>query len=318
MAKAKTKTVKKRAQPENPTRKLKTPHYRTFRLNKRIKRTKAQLPAARLLLRTSLKHLWKFRKPFGGIVLVYLVLTVLLVKGLSSSNDIPEVKRLLEEALTGVGGRLATGFTIFGYLLGNSSGVTSEVAGTYQSMLHVLVSLALIWALRQTHAGNTVGVREAFYRGMYPLVPFLAVLLVIGLQFIPLAIASWLFDVTIVSGLAVTPPEQVLWSVLCFLLAVLSIYLVSSSVFALYVSTLPDMTPMKALRSTRELVRYRRWEILRKVIFLPIVMLIIGAVILIPIILFLTPLAESVFFVLSMTALAVGHSYIYSLYRELL
>ncbi len=243
---------------------------------------------------------------------------MLLVKGLSSSNDIPEVKRLLEEALTGVGGRLATGFTIFGYLLGNSSAVTSEVAGTYQSMLLVLVSLAIIWALRQTHAGNSVGVREAFYRGMYPLVPFLAVLLVIGLQLLPLAIASWLFNVTIVSELAVTPLEQVLWSVLCFLLAVLSIYLVSSSVFALYVSTLPDMTPMKALRSTRELVRYRRWEILRKVLFLPVVLLLVGAVILVPIILFLTPLAEGVFFVLSMTALAVGHSYVYSLYRELL
>jgi hypothetical protein len=318
MAKAKTKTVKKRSPVEQPARKLKIADYRTFRLSKRIKRPKAQLPKARHLLQASLKHLWEYRRPFGGIVLAYLVLTVLLVKGLSTSSDIPEVKRLLEEALTGVGGRLATGVTIFGYLLGGSSGVTSEVASTYQSILLVLVSLALIWALRQTHAGTKIGVREAFYRGMYPLVPFLGVLLVIGLQSIPLAISSWLFNVTIASGLAVTAPEQVLWSVLCFLLALLSIYLVSSSVFALYVSTLPDMTPMKALRSTRELVRYRRWEILRKVLFLPLVLLIIGAIILIPIILFLTPLAEGVFFALSMAALAVGHSYMYSLYRELL
>jgi polyferredoxin len=146
----------------------------------------------------------------------------------------------------------------------------------------------------------------------------LVVLLVIGLQFIPLGVSSWLFNVTLVSGLAVTAAEQVMWSILCFLLALLSIYMVSSSVFALYVSTLPDMTPMKALRSTRELVKNRRWEVLRKVLYLPLVLLIAGAIITVPVILFLTPLAEWVFFILSMAALAITHSYIYSLYRKLL
>jgi hypothetical protein len=270
------------------------------------------------LFRNSLEHLWKYKKVFGGITAIYLVAAVLLVKGLSATNDVTEIKQSLQEVLTGATGQLATGFALFGYLIGGASGVSTEVAGVYQSILLVVVSLALIWALRQTHASHVVGVRESFYRGMYPLIPFLVVLLVIGLQFIPLALSSWLLNVTIVSGLAVTAAEQLLWSFLCFLLALLSIYMVSSSVFALYVSTLPDMTPMKALRSTRELVKNRRWEILRKVLYLPLVFLILGALITVPVILFLTPLAEWVFFILSMAALAVAHSYIYSLYRKLL
>lgn len=318
MASKKTKIVKKKEVKNKDTRRLQAPEYKSFRLSKRIKQKDKTLSKSRHLFKVAVLHLWRHRKVFGGITAVYLVLTVLLVKGLSASSDIPALKQSLQEVLSGASGQLATGLTIFGFLIGSTSGVSTEVAGTYQSMLLIVASLALIWALRQTHAGTKIGVREAFYRGMYPLVPFLVVLLVVGLQCIPLAVSSWLFGVTVLGGLAVTGVEVAIWSVLCFLLAVLSVYMVSSSVFALYVSTLPDMTPMKALRSTRQLVRYRRWEILRKVLFLPVILVVVGALIVIPVILFATPLAEWVFFVLSMSALAISHSYIYSLYRELL
>jgi hypothetical protein len=94
--------------------------------------------------------------------------------------------------------------------------------------------------------------------------------------------------------------------------------MVSSSIFALYIVTLPDVTPMQALRSARELVRYRRWSIARKVLFLPVSLLVIAAVIMVPVILLVTPASEWVFFILSMLSIAVIHSYMYSLYRELL
>ena len=313
---AKKKTTQK--QTASQTRKLKSPTHRSFRLSSKKIKKPSKLPKARKILRTSVAHLWAHKKLFGGITAIYLVATILFVKGLSSANDIPEIKRSLEEILTGASGQLATGFALFGFMLGSASGVNSDVAGVYQMILLVIVSLALIWALRQTHAKSLVGIRESFYRGMYPLIPFLVVLFIIGIQFIPLAIGSWLFNITVVSGLAVTAPEVVLWSIMSFLLALLSVYMVSSSVFALYISTLPDMTPMKALRSARQLVMNRRWEILRKVLYLPLVILVVGALITVPVILLLTPLAEWVFFILSMAALAVSHSYVYSLYRELL
>ena len=75
---------------------------------------------------------------------------------------------------------------------------------------------------------------------------------------------------------------------------------------------------MEALRSARQLVRYRRWTIMRKFIFLPVAVLFIGAVLIIPLIIYATPLAEWTFFALTMLALAVIHSYVYNLYRELL
>lgn len=313
-----TAKTKKKSKVAEPSRKLTSPSHKSFRLSKVIVSPKKNLPKARNLFVQSTRHILKNKRIFFGITGIYLLLTILLVKGLSGSNEIPELKQTLQEALGGTTGQLAASTAIFGLLLGNTTVVNSEVAGTYQSILLIVTSLAIIWALRQTHANKSIWIREAYYRGMYPLIPFLAVLFVIGLQLLPLAAASWLFNITVVAGLAVTTIEQVVWIILCFLLALLSLYMVSSSVFALYVVTLPDMTPMRALRSTRELVRQRRWEILRKVLFLPLMLLIIGAVIMLPLILYLTPLAEWAFFVLSMFALGLSHSYMYSLYRELL
>jgi len=106
--------------------------------------------------------------------------------------------------------------------------------------------------------------------------------------------------------------------VLFALLALLSLYMVSSSVFALYIVTLPDMTPMRALRSARDLVANRRWSVVRKIIIIPIIFLVLAAVIMIPVILFLTPIAPWMMFALFMIAIAIFHSYMYALYRALL
>jgi hypothetical protein len=91
-----------------------------------------------------------------------------------------------------------------------------------------------------------------------------------------------------------------------------------SSLFALYIVCLQGTDPMAALRAARELVRYRRWTILRKIIFLPLALLVCGAALTIPAIFLITPVAGVVFFVLSMIGLTVAHCYMYRLYRELL
>ena len=167
-------------------------------------------------------------------------------------------------------------------------------------------------------AGAVVRIKDAFYKGLYPLAPFILVLMVVGLQTVPLIVANTLFGFLFNNGLAVTLLEKILGALIFFLLALLTIYMVTSSLFALYIVTLPDIEPLQALRSARELVRFRRWTVMRKLLFLPLVLIIVGAVVVIPMILYLTVIAEWVYFFLSMFTLAVVHSYIYTLYRELL
>lgn len=299
-------------------RQVKTQAYKSFRLSKKVKLAKPPLPGSFKLFRASLRHLRQHKKVFFGIVLVYLLLTIVFVKGFGVSTGVTELKSTLEDVFTGTTAQLTTGLSLFALLLTSSGSTATESSSLYQSSLLVLVSLALIWTLRQSYGGHKTSIREAFYKGMYPLVPFMLVLGVIGLQLIPLLTGSWLYSAVIVGGVAVTGLEQALWWLVIGVLALLSLYMLTSSIFALYISTLPDMTPMKALRSAREIVRYRRWTVLRKVLVLPLFLLTLGALIMVPLIIFATPLAEWTFFILNMTVLAVIHSYLYALYRELL
>lgn len=302
------------------SRKVKQPTYKSFRMSKRIKLSNETVTGSFRLFARSLRLLKSQWRLFGGIIFIYLLLTVVLVKGFGVTSNIGELKDTLTELLGGQSARLATSIALFTVLLGNASSAPSEVAGAYQSMLLIIISLVFIWALRQTLADKKVKVtvRDGFYKGMYPLIPFLLVLLVIGLQLIPLAVGNFLFTAVIGGGLAVTALEKGLWLILIFLLALLSLYMVTSSIFALYIVTLPDVRPMAALRSARDLARHRRWTIMRKIIFLPLALLTLSAVIIIPILMFSPGMAEWVFFILSMSALAVTHSFLYILYRELL
>ncbi len=315
---------KSKPQPTNfkvsKTRKIKQPKYKSFRFSKKIHQPKPKLTGSFKLLKSSITLLSKKWRLFGGIVLVYLFLTVVLVKGFGVSSDIGQLKETVLGLFGGNTGQLVTGLTLFGVLLSNANSTASEVAGAYQSMLLIVVSLALIWSLRQSLAEKVerIGVKDAFYRGLYPLVPFILILMVIGLQLLPIVFSNFLYNIVFSGGLAVTVLEQVLWGMLIFLLIILSLYMITSSVFALYIVTLPNVRPMQALRSARDLVMFRRWIIMRKVIFLPVALLIIAAVIIVPIIILSPAVAEWVFFVLSMGVLAIAHSYFYHLYRELL
>ena len=309
----KTSSARTVSEVANP-RRLKTPKYNHLRLGKHIKHPK-KLPSAWKITKQAWRTILAHWKVFVGITLVFGVLNIILVRGFSSGLDINSVKDLLT---LGHLGHFATNLTVFALLVTSANSGASATAGVYQGVLILVISLAIIWTLRQMLAGNKVRVRDGFYRGMAPLIPFLLVLLVIGLQLIPLLIGSSLYSTVINDGIAVYAVEKLFWGLLFFLLALLSLYMVCSSVFALYIVTLPDMTPMKALRSARELVRLRRWTILRKVLFLPVVLLVVAAIIMLPVIAFASVLATWLFFGLSMFVIVAVHAYLYTLYRELL
>jgi hypothetical protein len=277
-----------------------------------------QLPSILKIARSAAEIVWDNRRLFIGIIIVYALLNLILVQGLSNSTDIGSLKSELSKAFKGDFGSVLSGLSIFVVLVGSAGNGTSQTAGIYQIILGLIMSLAIIWALRQIIQGNKLGVRDAFYKGLYPLVPFILVLLFIGLELLPLLLGSLLLSVVTTNGIIIGTFEELVLIVIFLALALLSLYLISSSIFGLYIVTLPDMTPMKALRSARELVGKRRWIVLRKILGLPFLLLIVSVVIMLPIILWLSVLAQWLFFLLTMVALLAVHAYLYTLYRELL
>lgn len=318
-SKAASKPVEPSAKPaaRSKPRRLKQPQYKSFRLQKRIKHP-VRMPNVWRLAKTAAQTLWQHKWLFVGITLIYALLSLLLGQGFSGGTDVSSLKDELSQVFTGNIGALASSVSIFVAMVGSAGSNTGNTAGPYQLILAVIASLAIIWSFRQVLAGHAVKVRDAYYRGMYPLIPFVLILLVIGLQLIPLLIGSTIYGVVINNGIAVYGVEKLIWGLLFALLALLSLYMITSSVFALYIVTLPNMTPLRALRSARELVRYRRWTVMRKMLFLPVALLVVAAAIMLPIILWLTPLAQWIFFLLTMLVLAAVHGYMYMLYRELL
>ena len=299
-------------------RKVKAPKRKFWqRQDKRFK-IRPKLPSSFRLSKMTLQFLAKNWKVIGGILLIYGVLNIVLVRGLDGGANIGQLKSGTDNLFHGGIGHIASGLTIFGILLTSSNSAASAASGVYQTMLLLIVSLALVWSYRQLLAGHVIRIRDGFYSGMYPLIPVLIVLAAIGLELLPALIGSWLYGVFIQDGIATTSFEQLLSLVILIGLACWSVYLICSTVFALYIVSLPNMTPRKAMLSARELVRYRRWPILRKFLLLLLILLVAGAIIMLPFILLVPALAQWIFFVLTVVAIALAHAFSYMLYRELL
>jgi len=313
------KSTKSTAKPQSPRKIAAKPkHYASFRLSRRIKHPHT-LPSGWRIFKRAIATLPLQKRPLLGIFLIFFLLSIVLVQGFAG-DEAQELQAVFTELFDEGLGRVLGSVVLVGFLATDVTSAPNEVAGLYQTILFTIVSLATIYVVRSTKSDSEAvpKTKDAFYKGMYPLIPFTLVFFVIGLQLLPLAAGAWLFGTVTAAGLAVHGIEIALWGVVFFLLALLSLYMVTSSLFALYVVTLPDMAPLRALRSARELVRYRRFTVLRKILFLPFMLILIGLLVLTPIVLLITPVAA--FFVLAFTVAAtmMTHIYMYQLYRELL
>lgn len=278
-----------------------------------------KLPNVLRISQKTVLLLWQHRWLFLGIAAVYGVLNVILVRGLSSSSDIASLKQLISGQYQGGSSRLISSLAIFGLLVASPGSSSGDPSGSlFQIIIILLSSLALVWALRQVMAGHKISIRNAYYMGMYPLVPVLLLLFLVLLQLVPATVGLGMFSLVVANGIAANWFQELLWGVGCLALVGLSLYWLTSSVIALYIATVPEMTPMRALRTARQLVRYRRWKVMRKLLFLPMALLIVTGLIVIPVAFIWDPAAPWAVYVLSMLALAVIHGYIYTLYRELL
>ena len=289
--------------------------YRPFQLQKRLKSYRTPIAGPFRLLFRAIKLLVTEWRLFGGIILIYLLLEVLLVQGLSlitSGSSLDTTKNLIQ----GTANAASTSASLFLLLIGNGTGNSSSSA--YQFMLILLISLVLIWAIRQRYLGAKVRIRDAFYQGIAPFVQFFLVLLTIGLELIPGVIGIILYTAVANNGIAASFVERMLWVVLVSMLVLVSCYYIAGTVFALYIVTLNDMTPVRALKMANQLVVGRRIALMTRIVFLPIAVFVIMALMVVPFLLFAVKIAPVAFFIIAALMVAVLHAYLFGLYRELI
>lgn len=273
----------------------------------------ATLPSAISLIKQSHNLMWGNKGVFIGILAIYAVLQIVLVQGVLVSN-FGELRTIFEDSFGGLAGSLAT----LSYMVTSVGQASTAEAGVYQGLLFVIASLAILWAVRQIHSGKTIRIRDAYYKGMHPLVPYFLVLIVITIQMLPALLGAWLYSIVTANSIASNTLEQGLWIGLFGLLASLSIYMLCSSVLALIVVSLPDVTPIQALRIARSFVKKRRLQIISRAVILIILTLATLSAIMIPVILFMPFLAPIVFHVVTVAIIGFSITYTYHIYRGLI
>lgn len=304
----------------------KRPH-RSFRktINARQKIGGQPLPPVRHLVVDTWRFIVQEKKLFVSLGLIYSVVTFLVV-GSISQLDLLGLKEVTQQTFSGELDSLSTVTALFtATVFGTIATSRSELQQFLAVFLGFLLWLAVVWTARMRLAGKAMQLREALYNCAAPLIPSFLIFLAIVLQLIPGAVAIFLITVAHSTGLLQSGVEVMAFSVAALLLAVLSLYWISTSLLALVVVTLPNMYPWQALSTASQLIIGQRWALALRLVVLGVLVLVGWAVVLYPTLLLegwlrfdWLPLVPIVVQLLSALSLVFGSVYVYKIYRSLL
>ncbi len=266
-----------------------------------------------ILLKRAMRMLIKEWRTFSGITLVYGLGVFIFVKSfsISASTDVAST------TTTGVGGKVQEAFSQLGTILADANSSLSAASSVYQIIVSTIIALAFIWTFRKVLSDEKVSVKASLYEGMTPLVKYLLVLSMFGVQLIPMAIGGSLFGMILQSGFFFGAE---IWGAgfVFALLCLWSLRMITHTVFALFITTLPDITPVKALRSAKKMVYRRRLNIWRKFGLALTAIAFAGFILMLPFVLWWPTAAPLMFFVVTVLFMPVGQAFLYTLYREIL
>ena len=307
--------------------------HRSFRLTRRRDYSRSlKMPGYIAFTKFVNVTLWKYRKLFILLAVVYAVLSAVLI-GIGSQDTYSTLTSTLQdtgsEVLEGNLAELKKAGLLFVSIAGSGLTTTpTEVQQVYTVILGLMIWLVTIWLLRNLLAGYKVRLRDGIYSAGAPIVATFLVALVMVVQLIPLGIAVLGYSAATASGLLSGGVEAMLFWFAAALLAILSLYWVTSTFFAMIIVTLPGMYPVKALKTAGDMVVGRRLRILMRVIWMFGCIGVAWVLVLIPFILIDSglkhlwmqiewiPIIPTVLMVLGVASVVWSASYIYLLYRR--
>jgi hypothetical protein len=273
------------------------------------------VPSSFVLLAQSVTFLFKHMKKLLGISLVMYLLYLLLIRA-GSTFDIESYDQLISDELGD--SELVNKALLTGILIGSGGSSETSASGVSGFLLFIVGSLAFIWGIRHLTAGKKFRIRDAYYKGMYPLIPFMLVIFVITIQLIPFVVGGFLYSTAEINGLITSGIERTLFVSGWIAMGLLSVYWLSNSVMSVYAVTLPDIYPLQALRSTKKVVKGRRWSIFIKVFMLGIFLLLFSGSLLFLFVALFPAIAVYIYDIMAVFTLLFAHIYLFKLYRSLL
>jgi hypothetical protein len=307
--------------------------HRSFRLTRRRDYIRAlEIPGYWKFTNEVRQILWSSKKIFGWLAIVYAVLTAALI-GVASQESYAALTTTLQETgseiFTGQWGQIGQAGLLFATIATNGlSGTVSEAQQIYTALLLLFVWVTTVWLLRQIMAGRQVKLRDGLYNAGSPVIATFLIAGLLLVQLIPVALAIIGYTAAASTGLISGGIEAMLFWIVAILLALLSIYWLTSSFFAMVIVTLPGTYPMQALRTAGDIVIGRRMKILLRMVWLFLGLAVSWALILIPIIILDSavksawtaiagiPIIPVTLLILSTVSVIWSATYVYLLYRK--
>lgn len=278
------------------------------------------------------KILWSNKRTFLCLALFYSILTILLA-GMASQDSFITLTEVLDETsgevLIGTWGKIGgAGLLLVSAITGGMSTGLTDVQQIYAGLITLLTWLTSVWLLRNILAGHKVKLRDGVYKAGAPIVSTFLVSLILFIQLLPVAVAIIAYGAAMATGLLDGGVEAMLFWLAAGLLTVLSLYLITGTIFALVIITLPGMYPMKAIKISGDLVIGRRARILLRLVWMAVVEIIVWILVMVPLILLNNwllsvwpvidslPIVPVVLLVMSALTIIWTSSYVYLLYRK--
>lgn len=307
--------------------------HRSFRPTRRRDYVRSlQLPGYISFTALTLRTLRQRWKTYALLIFAYAIATILLV-GIASQETYNTLSDVLVETgdsiFEGAWGEIGqAGLLLLSGLSGSLTPQLTEAQQIFSILLFVFTWLTTVWLIRAQLAGNKPRLRDAVYSAGAPLIPTTLISLLLVIQLVPAALAIIGYSAALSTDFLANGFISMIFFLIAFLLIVLSLYMVTTTFFALIVVTLPGMYPWQAIRTAGDLVIGRRIRILLRMIWAIMVSFIAWAFIMIPIIIVTTwlqtavpalawvPIVPVTLTALSAVAIVFVSTYTYLLYRK--
>lgn len=278
------------------------------------------------------RTLWKNKKVFGLLILLYATIAIILGSVISQESyqqitssigeSVNEMKQLGWDVVAQSGIMLVAS-------LASPEGVSPE-AQVVLVLIGLLVWLTTVWLLRDILSGRKPTLRDGLYNAGAPIVATAVLAFVAALQMLPFAIVILVYSGLSAVGLLSEGLAMMLFGLFAVLVLTLILYWMTSTLLALVIIALPGMYPLRALKVAGDVVVGRRLRILYRLLWLILTVILAWILVLVPIILLdsglkniwpaiagvpVVPLAAAI---MSAVSLVWSSAYIYLLYRRII
>lgn len=274
-----------------------------------------------------LRVLWNRKWVYIRLVVVFTILSIIFI-GTIQAGNVSSISDVIDSASSGssLAGPVLKAVMTFGSSIGGALNANlTDVQYIYTSALYILALLSVIWLIRHQLAGRVVKLRDGLYNAAAPIAAEYVLILLGILQFIPMALATLVYVSATASGILDGGIETAMFSVALSLVGVLTLYFMTTTLFALFVASIPGTYPIKAYRVARKIVAGQRLRLLLRLLWMVVIVLFAAFVILVPIIIIANSIggASTVIIPIAYQLVLVGSivyatAYAYLLYRRMI